>query len=68
MAFVPNRRLLLQGGRVVERYFDEDTGTFWSLVKVPAKYLNDKALINDTDTMAELETKKTIKEEIADLF
>ena len=59
----------LQGGRVVERYYDEDTQTFWSLVMIPAKYLHDEALINDSSTMSQLETKeKSIKEQIDGIF
>ena len=60
--------LLLQGGRVVERYYDEDTGTFWSLVKVPAKYIHSDALVNDSDTMSKLEKEKSIKEQIDGIF
>ena len=60
--------LLLSGGRVVERYYDQDTGTFWSLVKVPAKYLHDASLVNDSDTMSKLEKEKSIKEQIDGIF
>ena len=60
--------ILLQGGRVIERYYDDETGTYWSLVKIPAKYLHPEALLNDSDTMSQLETNKSLKEEIEEIF
>ena len=42
--------------------------TFWTLVKIPAKYLHPEALLNDGTTMSQLETNKSLKEEIEEIF
>lgn len=55
--------ILLRGGRVVERYYDEPTDTFWSLVKVPAKYLHSETLLNNSNALSKLETNKSLEEE-----